>query len=188
MNKTQLGWTAIALSLLATPALAHTSHGTGGLMSGLEHPLAGWDHLLAMAAVGLWGARQQGAARWGLPLTFVGFMVAGSLLGFGQLALPKVEMGVALSVVFFGLVLLAGRNLMLPAALSLTALFALFHGHAHGAELPSAASAFSYLAGFVLTTALLHLAGIVAGDRIRHSLVFRLIGTALATTGLVMAV
>ncbi len=187
MKIKQLGWMALAMSAVAMPASAHTGAASAGLLSGLAHPLAGWDHLLAMVAVGLWGARQQGAARWALPLTFVGVMLLGAVLGLGRLALPGVETGIAVSVAVLGMVLLAGRQFKLPAAVALTALFAVFHGHAHGAELPAAAGIGGYLAGMALTTALLHLAGIVAGERLRDGLALRLFGSALTVTGLAMA-
>lgn len=153
--------TFAALVLLAAPALAfaHPGHGDNGLIAGLGHPLGGLDHLLAMLAVGLWAAQQSGAARWALPVTFVATLLVGGLLGFAGLQLPALESGIAASVLALGLaVALAVRPPMLLAVIA-TAIFALFHGVAHGLELPEMSSAWRYAAGFVVATAALHAAG-----------------------------
>ncbi|MBH9378241.1 HupE/UreJ family protein, partial [Pseudomonas aeruginosa] len=130
-----------ALALLAAPALAfaHPGHGEHGLVAGLAHPLTGLDHLLAMFAVGLWAAQQQGAARLALPCTFVGTMLVGGLLGFEGLQLPFMETGIAASVLALGLCVALAVRPPLPLAMAATALFALAHGVAHGLELPSLA-------------------------------------------------
>lgn len=152
-------FTCVALLLSPTLALAHPGHGDNGLLAGLGHPLGGLDHLLAMLAVGLWAAQQQGAARWALPCTFVGTLLIGGLLGFEGLSLPALESGIAASVLALGLaVSLAIRPPLLLAVLA-TALFALFHGVAHGLELPETSSPWTYAAGFVSATAALHAAG-----------------------------
>jgi urease accessory protein len=150
-----------ALALLLTPALAfaHPGHGDNGLMAGISHPIGGLDHLLAMLAVGLWAAQQKGAARWALPCTFVGIMLLGGLLGFEGLNLPALESGIAASVFALGLaVALAVRPPLFMAVIA-TALFALFHGVAHGLELPEMSSPWAYAAGFVAATAALHAIG-----------------------------
>ncbi len=128
-----------ALALLAAPALAfaHPGHGEHGLVAGLAHPLTGLDHLLAMFAVGLWAAQQQGAARLALPCTFVGTMLVGGLLGFEGLQLPFMETGIAASVLALGLCVALAVRPPLPLAMAATALFALAHGVAHGLELPA---------------------------------------------------
>ena len=128
-----------ALALLAAPALAfaHPGHGEHGLVAGLAHPLTGLDHLLAMFAVGLWAAQQQGAVRLALPCTFVGTMLVGGLLGFEGLQVRP----------------------PLALAMAATALFALAHGVAHGLELPDLSSPWLYALGFVAATAALHAAG-----------------------------
>ena len=149
----------LALLLTPTIAFAHPGHGDNGLIAGISHPLGGLDHLLAMLAVGLWAAQQQGAARWVLPCTFVGTLLMGGLLGFEGLNLPALESGIAASVLALGLAVALAVRPPLGLAVGATALFALFHGVAHGLELPAMASPWSYAAGFVAATAALHGAG-----------------------------
>ena len=150
-----------ALALFLTPALAfaHPGHDSSGLMAGVAHPITGLDHLLAMLAVGLWAAQQQGAARWALPVTFVGTMLLGGLLGFEGLQLPFMETGIAASVLALGLLVAVAVRPPMFVAVGLTALFALAHGVAHGLELPDLSSPWGYAAGFVAATAALHAAG-----------------------------
>lgn len=149
------------LALLLAPALAfaHPGHAESGLLSGLSHPLTGIDHLLAMLAVGLWAAQQQSAARWALPLTFLGSMLLGALLAYSGMALPFTESAIAGSVMAFSLLVLIAARLPMVAALGLTASFALFHGVAHGQELPATSGALVYACGFLLATAGLHALG-----------------------------
>lgn len=151
-----LGWL-----VAAGAAQAHTEAGAGaGFASGLLHPLAGWDHVVAMVAVGLWGAYLGRPAVWLLPVVFPVVMAAGGALGVLGLPLPRVELGIALSaVVLGGAVALAARPPLWLAAL-LVGGFAIFHGHAHGTELPQAASPVAYSLGFVIATGALHAAGI----------------------------
>jgi len=149
---------AVALLLAPAVAFAHPGHGTG-LIAGIAHPLTGMDHLLAMIAVGLWAAQQQGAARWALPCTFVGTMLIGGVLGFEGLQLPALESGIAASVLALGLAVALAVRPPLVLAVTATALFALFHGVAHGLELPEMSSPWTYAAGFVAATAVLHAAG-----------------------------
>jgi urease accessory protein len=148
------------LALLALPvaAFAHPGHGQG-LLAGASHPLSGLDHLLAMVAVGLWAAQQQGRGRWVLPCTFLGAMLLGGVLGFAGVALPGLESGIAASVLALGLAVALAVRLPLPLAMLAAAGFALCHGMAHGLELPTMASAWTYAAGFIGATALLHGAG-----------------------------
>ncbi len=150
-----------ALALLLTPAIAfaHPGHGDNGLIAGISHPIGGLDHLLAMLAVGLWAAQQKGAARWALPCTFVGTMLFGGLLGFEGLNLPALESGIAASVLALGLAVALAVRPPLSMAVTATALFALFHGVAHGLELPDMSSPWAYAAGFVAATAALHAVG-----------------------------
>ncbi|MCY1289580.1 HupE / UreJ protein [compost metagenome] len=153
--------TLYSLALFLTPALAfaHPGHGDSGLVAGLAHPVFGLDHLLAMLAVGLWAAQQQGAARWALPCTFVGTMLVGGLLGFEGLEIPLMETGIAASVLALGLLVALAVRPPLALAVGLTALFALAHGVAHGLELPELSSPAGYALGFVAATAALHAAG-----------------------------
>jgi urease accessory protein len=149
------------LALLLSPAVAfaHPGHGDNGLLAGVAHPLTGMDHLLAMVAVGLWAAQQKGAARWALPVTFVATMLLGGVLGFEGLQLPAMESGIAASVLALGLAVALAVRPPLSLAVAATALFALFHGVAHGLELPEMSSPWAYAAGFVVATATLHAAG-----------------------------
>lgn len=159
-------------ALLLLPVLAHAhpghdgEHG-GGLVwdfaGGFGHPLGGWDHLLAMVAVGLWAAKLGGRARWAVPAAFVGALAAGAALGAGGLVVGGVEQAIAASVAVFGLLLVSAARLPLWAGVAVAGGFAVFHGLAHGAEMPAAASGVAFGAGFVLATALLHLAGLGLG-------------------------
>ncbi|MEM1387537.1 MAG: HupE/UreJ family protein [Pseudomonadota bacterium] len=156
---------AFALIGLANPALAHIGgHGqAGGFVSGLIHPVVGWDHVLAMVAVGLWGAFLGNPAIWILPVVFPMVMALGAVIGILGLPLPAVEIGIALSAVVLGVMIgLAARPPIWVAAI-IVGLFAVFHGYAHGAELPNAVSAYAYAGGFVIATGLLHMAGIAFG-------------------------
>jgi urease accessory protein len=150
--------------LAATTVQAHTGDGLGGgFLTGFTHPILGWDHVVAMVAVGLWGAILGPPALWILPITFPLVMAFGGALGIAGVPLPMVETGIAASGVVLGaMVALAVRPALWIAAL-LVGLFAIFHGHAHGTELPDALDPHSYAAGFVVGTGLLHLAGIAFG-------------------------
>lgn len=160
----------VLLSLLvAAAAHAHTQAGlAGGFASGFLHPILGGDHLVAMVAVGLWGAQLGRPAIWLLPITFPSVMALGGLLGVLGVALPLVEVVVALSAIVLGaLVATAARPPFWVAAI-VVGIFAVFHGHAHGTELPAAANPLAYGVGFVLATGLLHLAGILLGTLVRR--------------------
>lgn len=160
---------AALLSLAAIPAFAHTGHDHSfSLISGLAHPVGGLDHLLAMLAVGLWAATQQGRVRYAAPLTFVLAMLPGAALAAAGVVLPAVEPGVALSVLALGLMVAAGSKLSARIGLPLIAAFAMLHGQAHGAEAPAAAL-WAYMTGFAVSTALLHSAGLLAGSRLLQS-------------------
>jgi urease accessory protein len=178
-------FTAAALLLAPALAFAHPGHGDNGLVAGISHPLGGLDHLLAMVAVGLWAAQQKGAARWALPCTFVGTMLLGGLLGFEGLALPALESGIAASVLALGLAVALAVRPPLFMALGATALFALFHGVAHGLELPDMSSPWAYAAGFVGATAVLHAAGyaLVRWLPTAAAPLVRVAGAASAATG-----
>ncbi len=155
---------ALALLAAAAPALAHTNRDVGaGLLSGLLHPLTGLDHLLAMVAVGIWGTQLGAPAIWLLPLTFPLVMSFGGVLGVRAVPLPAVEIGVAASAAVLGLMILLSARPLLSVAAGVVGAFAIFHGHAHGAELPAAAEPLAYGLGFVLVTGLLHAAGIAIG-------------------------
>jgi urease accessory protein len=155
---------AVAALLLGSPAEAHVGTGlAGGFAAGFIHPLAGIDHLLAMVSLGLWGAFLGRPLIYALPVIFPAVMVGGAVLGMLDVPLPPVEIGIALSVlVLGGCILLALKAPVWPASL-IVATFAVFHGYAHGKELPSAADPIGYSVGFVLATGLLHVLGICIG-------------------------
>jgi urease accessory protein len=154
-----------ALVLASRPAFAHIVDGsaTGGFVGGFAHPLFGLDHVVAMVAVGLWGVFLGPPAIWLLPITFPMVMALGGAIAILGVPVPGVETGIALSaIVLGGMIALAARPPLVIAALIVGA-FAIFHGHAHGAELPPGTDAVAFSVGFVMATGLLHLAGIAFG-------------------------
>ena len=155
---------ALLVLLCSTPLLAHTGEQVAaGLLSGFMHPLSGIDHLLAMVAVGIWGTQLGRPAIWMLPLTFPLVMSMGGVLGVRGVPIPAVEFGVAGSAAALGVMIALAAKPPLGVAAVLVGGFAIFHGHAHGTELPGAADPLAYGAGFVLVTGLLHAAGIAIG-------------------------
>lgn len=156
--------TGLAIVLAATAAHAHTEGGiAGGFLSGFFHPIHGIDHVIAMVAVGLWGAFLGSPALWVLPIVFPLVMTIGGALGVMGVPLPAVETGIAVSAIALGGVVAGAVRPPLWVAAVLVGVFAIFHGHAHGTELPSAADPIAYSLGFVTATGLLHLAGIGLG-------------------------
>ena len=154
----------LATLLMLTPALAHTGIAdTTGFAHGFIHPVGGMDHVLAMVAVGLFAALMGGAARWLVPTSFVAMMAVGGALGMAGVSIPFVEIAIGLSVVVFGAAVALHPNMRVAASMAFVGFFALFHGHAHGAEMPDAVSGLEYGIGFMLATALLHAAGIGLG-------------------------
>lgn len=182
---------AVFLTLAAGPALAHTGVGTvSGFAAGFGHPIGGVDHVLATVAVGILAAQQGGRALWLVPASFVVMMMAGGALGVAGVALPYVETGILGSVIVLGIIIAAGRRLPVALAMTLAGAFAVFHGHAHGTEMPLDASGFTYGAGFVLATALLHAVGIGLGlgaAKIARPPALRIGGGAIALAGLALA-
>jgi urease accessory protein len=155
---------AAAAALLPGIALAHTGTGViGGFQSGFTHPIFGFDHVVAMVAVGLWGAFLGQPAIWLLPVVFPVVMAFGGLAGVLGVPLPGVEMGIAFSAVALGAMVALALRPPLWVAAVLVGAFAIFHGHAHGTELPEAANPLAYGVGFVIATGLLHLSGIALG-------------------------
>jgi urease accessory protein len=154
----------IAMVLLSQGAEAHTGGGiAGGFWSGVLHPITGWDHVIAMVAVGLWGAFLGRPAIWVLPVVFPLVMAFGGALGVLGIPLPHVETGIALSAVVLGLMVATAACLPIIWAGLIVGIFAIFHGHAHGTELPGAANPFAYALGFVVATGCLHVLGILFG-------------------------
>lgn len=166
----------LALLCAAGPVAAHgTGHGSagygsegyGGFVAGFTHPILGWDHVAAMVAVGLWGAILGRPAIWILPVVFPLVMALGAVAGIIGLPVPAVETGIALSAVVLGGMILFALRPPLWLSAAIVGAFAVFHGYAHGAELPASVDAFAYAVGFVLSTGLLHLMGIGFGLVIR---------------------
>ncbi len=154
----------VAALAIAAPAWAHTGKGLpGGFAAGFAHPFGGADHLLAMVSVGLWGAILGRPLVYALPVAFPLMMVVGAVLSMFGAPAPPVEIGVALSSLVLGICVAFAVRAPVAVALALVGGFALFHGYAHGRELPSAADPVGYSAGFVLATGLLHLTGVAIG-------------------------
>ena len=181
---------AVATLLLqASVAFAHVGQGdiSGGFVAGVEHPVFGLDHVVAMVAVGIWGAQLGQPALWVLPVTFPLVMSFGGILGGLGVPIPGIEIGIALSAIVLGcMIALAARPPLWVAAV-LVGIFAIFHGYAHGAELPESANAIAFAAGFVIATGALHALGIligVANKWRRGGHVLRVIGGAIAACGL----
>lgn len=190
-------WIGISLLLgacvgAAGPAWAHTGLDIGGgFAAGFAHPFLGVDHMLAMVSVGAMAAVAGGRALWALPLTFMSVMALGGVLALLGIELPGVEQGIAASLIVFGALLATQLGLSLPVSMLVVGVFALFHGHAHGAELPEMSSEAAYVAGFVLATGLLHLAGIFLGLGLPRLKTYaapalRVAGGAVAASGLVL--
>ena len=154
---------SLASVLASAPAWAHTGSVAGGFLGGFAHPVFGIDHVVAMVAVGLWGAFLGAPAIWLLPIVFPLVMACGGVLGILGVPIPAVETGIATSAVVLGLMVALAARPPLWVAAVLVGAFAIFHGHAHGAELPAGADAVAYSAGFVIATGLLHLCGIAFG-------------------------
>jgi urease accessory protein len=191
-NRTLLLLGALVAWSTASPALAHTFSAAGaGLGAGLVHPLLGLDHLLAMIAVGLWAGQQGGAAAWRVPGILLGVMAAGALLGLSGVPIPAVEFGVAGSVLLFGILVALSARLPRGAAMAVVGVFALFHGHAHGAELAMAAAPAHYGLGFLLATAsLLGAAALIARRSLQRAseIWLRAGGAAIAAAGAALLV
>ena len=163
-SKASLTLAALLAAIPLAPALAHTGSGVSiGLESGFLHPLTGPDHLVAMVAVGLWGAQLGAPAIWVMPITFPLVMAVGGLLGLMRLELPLVEPVIAISGIALGMLVALKVRPPLWVAAVLVGVFAIFHGYAHGRELPDAANPTAYAVGFVLATGLMLLAGILIG-------------------------
>lgn len=180
-----------ASALLApTAALAHAGHETGSFLAGMQHPVGGTDHLLAMVAVGLWAAQTGGRALWAAPLTFVGAMLAGGAAGAAGLPFPAVEPMILASVILLGALIALAARLPLAVVLPVLAAFGAAHGWAHGAEGPTAGMA-TYALGFAVMTAALHGAGLLGGltlQRLASLPVSRALGGVTALAGLALAV
>ncbi len=180
-----------ALGSLTTGAFAHSGHDASmPFMSGFLHPMMGFDHLIAMFAVGLWGARLGGKAIFAAPFAFVATMIMGFSLAIAGMNIPYIEQGIIASVIFLGLVLAFSARLPLVFSSGLVAIFAFFHGAAHGMELPSDAHATGFAMGFALASIAFHLAGVLFNKAIaplNQILVSRITGSLIALSGLFLA-
>ena len=182
----------MALLFAAIPGVAYAHDGTnlglGGFLSGIVHPVLGYDHLLAMLSVGIISAQIGGRAIWTVPATFVSVMAVGGVLGLINIGLNVTELGIAVSLVILGLVIAAERKIPTLIVMIGVGFFAIFHGYAHGAEMPDTAEPFLYALGFLVGTALIHIAGVVIGDISRHyergKVALRVGGAMIALVGL----
>jgi urease accessory protein len=154
---------AVLLLLTSSLASAHPGHGLESAYAGFMHPMTGWDHLLVMLAMGVWAAKLGGKARWQLPLTFMGMMVVGALLGMAGMSFSGVETAIAASVMAMGVLLIITLPMQLSTQLGITALFAVLHGMAHGLELQTQSN-FLAFSGMLIATALLHVSGVLLGS------------------------
>lgn len=153
----------LAVLALIFPSIAHAHVGIGhtsGVIHGFSHPLMGLDHVCAMVAVGLWAAQCGGRSLWLVPLTFVSVMALGAFLGMAGVSIPFVEEWIIVSLLVLGVLIATAAKLPLPTSVLIIGLFAIFHGHAHGAEMAQTLSGYSYGTGFLLATAMLHAVGI----------------------------
>jgi len=193
ISKNTTAWnlvTASVLMLLMAPAAhAHVDHGSaGGFSSGFSHPWSGWDHVIAMIAVGLWGAQLGAPALWRLPVAFPMIMALGGFAGLVGLSLPGVELGIGLSAVVLGMMVAVSVRPPLWAAAVVVGIFGAFHGHAHGTELPEGQDGLVYSLGFVVATGCLHGVGIAIGAVHQWSLgriLVRASGALIACLGVV---
>jgi urease accessory protein len=181
----------IAAALLASSAAqAHVGVGdTHGFVHGFAHPMSGVDHILAMVAVGLFAAHLGGRALYLVPLSFVAMMIVGGMLGIAGVSLPFVEIGIGLSVVVFGIAVAFSLDIPAALAMMLVGFFAIFHGHAHGTEMPESVSGLAYGGGFILATAALHALGIGLGliigktSQVYGERILQAVGGAMALIG-----
>lgn len=168
-------------------AMAHAPGGEGGFLAGLTHPVLGFDHFLAMLSVGILSAQIGGRAIWTVPATFVTVMAVGALIGVEAISLPGVEYGIALSVLILGFALAMEDKLPTAWAMTGVGFFAMFHGHAHGTEMPSIVKPIVYAGGFLLGTAAIHIAGVLLGvfseKTAKGAAILRYVGAGISGVG-----
>jgi urease accessory protein len=181
---------ATVLVTAAMPALAHTGHhSVSGFFAGFSHPIGGLDHVLAMVSVGLFAALLGGQALWALPASFIAMMLMGGVLGLAGIEVPAVEFGIIASVIILGALVSLGRSWPIGAAMALVGVFAVFHGYAHGAEIPAGVGMTLNSLGFTLASMLLNGLGLAFGAvTARQAHVGRLTGAAVAVAGIVLLV
>lgn len=161
--------------------------GGSGFLAGFEHPVLGFDHFLAMVSVGIWSAQIGGRAIWFVPATFVGFMVLGGTIGMSGVEIPLIEVGIAISVFLLGIAVASKDFIDIKIGLAFVAFFGVFHGYAHGVEMPMVKNATLYAFGFVLGTTLIHILGVFIGlfsqKREKSAQFLRYIGAGIAGIG-----
>jgi urease accessory protein len=184
----------IIAAFLPIVAFSHEANSLtyGSFLSGLTHPVLGGDHFLAMVCVGIISAQIGGRAIYSVPATFVGVMAIGGLIGSMEIGLSAIELGIAFSVIMLGAVIAGDKRLPLSLAMIGVGVFAIFHGYAHGAEMPTVAKPLTYAAGFMTGTAALHILGLIIGDISQHyqrgKLLLRVSGAAIAAAGMIFMV
>jgi len=191
MNSYPTNRVFVTLLLCLMPAAVFAHEGAslpyGSFLAGLTHPVLGADHFLAMVSVGIVSAQIGGRAIWTVPGTFVAVMAFGGLLGYLDVGMTAIEAGIAISVLALGLAIAADRRLPISLVMTTVGFFAIFHGYAHGAEMPTVANAVTYSIGFMTGTAALHIAGVIIGDISQHyragKVLLRVSGAAIAATG-----
>jgi urease accessory protein len=184
----------VFIIVLTIPLISHAHSGesASGFYAGLFHPVLGYDHLLAMVCVGILSAQMGGRAVWSVPVVFVCVMAVGGIIGMFNVFLPIVEIGIVLSVFVLGMAIAAEKKLSLPMNHFVVALFAIFHGHAHGTEMPLWSDPGMYALGFIISTSILHLIGVLIGfaaayTKTGHS-VLRHCGALIAVFGLYLLI
>ncbi len=177
----------IYILILSSIANAHQVGGTG-FLSGFEHPVLGFDHFLAMVSVGIWSAQIGGRAIWFVPATFVTFMIVGGILGILEIDIPLFEVGIATSVFLLGVAIATERYISVKIGLLFISFFGIFHGYAHGVEMPNILNPFLFSLGFVLSTSLIHILGVFIGifalKSEKSRAILRYIGAGIAGIGL----
>ena len=182
-------WGAAALAVLPVVAWAHVGQdgASANFMAGAHHPFSGLDHLLAMLAVGIWAAQNGGRSVWMVPTAFVSLMLAGAAVGLSGVGMPYVEQGIVASLLVLGLLIAGACRLDSLIGVLIVGFFAVFHGHAHGTEIPAAGDIYGYCIGFALATAFLHGLGIGA-VKLTQQWLTRCAGAAIALSGIYLAV
>ncbi|HAV77993.1 MAG TPA: urease accessory protein UreJ [Anaerolineae bacterium] len=195
-NKHLIHSTLIALLLSSIPSVVYAHDGGntpfGSFLTGLVHPVLGYDHFLAMLSVGILSAQIGGRAIWTVPATFVLVMAVGGGLGLINIGLTSTEVGIAASLFILGLIIALDRKLRTPLAMLGVGFFAIFHGYAHGSEMPLTAEPIKYAFGFLTGTALIHIAGVVIGDIAKHynsgKIILRISGGLIALVGMLIII
>jgi urease accessory protein len=185
---------ALGLSLIPVTVFAHEGGNVpfGGFLAGLVHPVLGYDHLLAMLCVGIISAQIGGKAIWTVPSTFVGVMAVGGALGLIGIGALPAELGISLSLVLLGGVIAAERQFPIWIAMIVVGIFAVFHGYAHGLEMPESAKPVAFALGFLTGTAIIHIVGVFIGDISQHykvgKIILRVAGGLILVVGLLLVI